>query len=91
MTSKYCSYTSLVEWFINPNKTHKNGSIGWKEMVLAFPLVVHWTTCRIGKVTKVIIGEDPWEGAGYKSILLVQVIQHLRTYRIIVLADAQFQ
>ena len=37
--SKYFSGLSLTDWIRSPVKTHKNGSIGWKAMILAYPLV----------------------------------------------------
>ena len=64
MSSKYCPDSSLVEWLRNPIKTHKNISIGWKALALAFPLVGNLIAWRIGNVIRVRINEDPWEGVG---------------------------
>ena len=67
-----------MEWFRNPNKTHKNGSTGWNALVQAFPLISHWMAWRIGSGTRVKVGEDPWEGDGEEYILSNKFIQHLR-------------
>ena len=62
--SKYCSRAILTNWIRNPDKTFKNGSIGWKAMILAYPLVGHWISWKIGDRRQVRVGEDPWHGAG---------------------------
>ena len=62
--SKYCLGLSLTDWIRSPVKTHKNGSIGWKWLILEFPFVGNWTTWKIGDGKQVILGEDPWSGAG---------------------------
>ena len=46
--SKYCSRSILIDWIRNPDKTFKNGSIGWKTMILAYPLVGNWIAWKIG-------------------------------------------
>ena len=80
-----------MEWFKNPNKTNKNGSIGWKALILEFSLFGSWIAWRIGNGTRVKVGEDPWVGPGEEYRLSDQVIQHLRIHRITFLADVQAQ
>ena len=62
--TKYCSNNSITEWLRNPDKTFRNGSIGWKEMVLAYPLIGHWIGWQIGDGRKVRVGEDLGLGKG---------------------------
>jgi hypothetical protein len=61
--SKYFANLSIVEWFHFPVKSSK-GSIMWKALVEAFPLVGKWTVWKIGNGRNVRLGEDPWLGAG---------------------------
>ena len=51
-------------WLRNPGKIYKNGSIGCKAMVLAYPLVGQWIGWKIGNRRQVRVGEDPWTGVG---------------------------
>ena len=37
--NKYCSNNIITEWLRNLDKSYKNGSIGWKAMVLSYPLI----------------------------------------------------
>ena len=48
MTSKYYPNSSIIEWFIRPEKSHKGGYVGWKEMVLSFPIIGKWMAWEIG-------------------------------------------
>ena len=89
MILKYCPGSTIIEWFKNPNKTHKNRSIGWKALVESYPLVGNWIASRIGNGTQVRLGEDLWVGAEENFILSESIISQLRAQRIIVLADAQ--
>ena len=77
MSSKYCHVSSIVEWFINPIKTHKNGSIGWKTIVLVFRLMRNWTPWRIGNGIRVKINQDPWVGASERYRLSEPLILQL--------------
>ena len=56
--SKYCYESSLTDWIKNPDKTFKNGSIGWKATILAYPLVGKWISWKIGDGRQVRVGED---------------------------------
>ena len=42
LSSKYFPNESIHEWIRKRDRTYKNGSIGWKALVLAFPLVGNW-------------------------------------------------
>ena len=72
---------TLIDWFKIPNKSFKNGSVGWKEMVLDFPLIGNWTSWKIGNMKSVRLGEDPWEGAGENYKLSISSINKLREKR----------
>ena len=91
MISKYCSDSKIVEWFRNPIKFDKNGSIRWKTLVLAFPLVGNWSMWKIGNGKRDIIGENLWEREGEEYMLSYNLIIHLRAQTIQVLYDAQSQ
>lgn len=59
-------------------------------MVLAFPLVGNWLVWKVGRGTKVKVGEDPWIGCGEDFRLTVRVIQFLTNsgyYRLNQIAD----
>ena len=86
--AKYCLDSSIVEWLRNPNKTYKNGSIGWKDMVLDYPLIKQWIGWKIGDGNCVRVGEDPWMGLGENFKLSPRLIQILRSTRIFTVADA---
>ena len=54
---------------INPQVAPTNGgvtgSILWKALVLAFPVVGYWLVWKVGKGYKVRIGADPWSVSGF--------------------------
>ena len=60
--SKYFPGNSITEWMRSTEKTYKNGSIGWKAMTLAYPLIGKWIAWKIGNKNRVRIGIDPWVG-----------------------------
>jgi hypothetical protein len=62
MWSKYFPNLLVVEWFRKPNNSSK-GSIVWKALVEAFPLVGYSVVWKIGDGKKVMVGEDPSLGA----------------------------
>ena len=62
--SKYFSNMEIIDWIRIPNKTFKNGSVGRKSMVLAFPLIGTWIAWGIGNGKSIRIGLDPWAGVG---------------------------
>ena len=51
--SKYFPGNSITEWMRSTEKTYKNGSIGWKEMTLAYPLIGQWIAWKIGNRSQV--------------------------------------
>ena len=59
MRIKYCQQASIKEWFKNPEKTHKDGSIGWKGFIIAFPFVGNWVAWKIGNERNIKGGKDP--------------------------------
>jgi hypothetical protein len=86
MWSKYFPNLSVIEWFRQPKKSSK-GSIVWKDMVEAFPLVGDWVVWKIGDKKKVRVGEDPWLGAGNYFRLSLPLILSLRNKNIDSLHD----
>ena len=89
LCSKYFPDTTLLEWFRSPNKSFRNGSIGWKAMILSFRLIRNWTTWKIGNERSVRLGEDPWAGVGEDYKLPVSVITQLREKICFKLVDVQ--
>jgi hypothetical protein len=63
MKTKYCQGLTFKEWYEQPIKSTK-GSIVWKAILNAFPLVGSWMMWKIGNGWKVRVGEDPWMGGG---------------------------
>ena len=80
---------TLVDWFRIPNKSFKNGSVGWKAMVLAFPLIGNWTAWKIGNGKSIRLGEDPWAVARENYKFPFSVINKLRDQRCFKLSYAQ--
>ena len=91
LSSKYYLYSSAIDWFRSPNKSYKNGSVGWKVLVLAFPLVGNWKTWRVGNKKSIRIGKDPWIGVGKNYKLVRPLLIQLKSQRINKLADAESQ
>jgi hypothetical protein len=77
MNSKYFPNLFVTDWFRTPVKSSK-GSIVWKVLVEAFPLVGSWTMWKVGNGKKVHVGEDPWIGAGDKFHLSPLLILALK-------------
>lgn len=87
MQSKYFANLTIAKWFRTSVKSVQ-GSIVWKALVLAFPMVSRWTTWRIGNGQSVCIGEDPWLEAGNNFRLYVPLIHKLKDLNISTLYDA---
>ena len=81
----------ITNWIRIPNKSFKNGSIRWKSMVLAFPLIGTWIAWEIGNGKSIRIGLDPWVGAGEDYRLPQTVLNKLGEQRCYKLADAKVQ
>jgi hypothetical protein len=77
MNSKYFPSLSISDWFREPLKSTK-GSIVWKALVQAFPLVGKWTVWHIKNGEKVRLGEDPWLGDGNNYKLSQPLLQFLK-------------
>ena len=71
----------MIDWFRSTNKTFKNGLVGWKALVLAFPLIGNWLAWEIGNGRSVRIGEDPWEGAREDYKLSPTIFDKLKEQR----------
>jgi hypothetical protein len=61
MWSKYFPNLYVIKWFRKPNNSSK-GSIVWKALVEAFPLVGDCVVWKIGDRKKFRVGEYPWLG-----------------------------
>ena len=53
--------------------------MGWKVLVLAFPLVGNWLAWLVGNGRKIRVGEDPWSGEGERYKLLEGLVSKLRS------------
>ena len=82
---------TLIDWFRSTNKTFKNGSVGWKGMVLDFQLIGNWTASEIGNGRSVRLGLYPWEGAGEDYRLSISVLNNLSEKMCFKLMDVQVQ
>ena len=69
---------TLIDWFKIPNKLFKIGYVGWKAMVLGFPLIGNWTAWKIGNGKSVRLGDDPLARAGENYNLPISIINKLR-------------
>ena len=88
MRENDCPNASIEEWFHQPTKTHKGGSLCWKAFVEAFPLVGNWVAWQVGDGRRIRIGQDPWVGSGDNFRFLVTLISQLKEKGISTLADA---
>jgi hypothetical protein len=86
MHSKYFPNLTVIEWLRQLNKSSK-GSIVWKALVEAFPLVGEWVVWKIGDRKNIRVGEDPWLGARNNFRLSPPLIQSLQTNNIHSLHD----
>ena len=87
MRLKYCPNSSIEEWFTQAVKTHKGGSICWKDFVLAFPLIGNWVAWKIGNERSIHIGQDPWKGSGDNFRLMSHLVTDLVHRGVRLLAD----
>jgi hypothetical protein len=51
------------------NKKVQNGSIIWKYILNAFPLIGKWLIWKIGNGAHILIGKDPWIGSKDNHLL----------------------
>ena len=79
---------TLIDWIKIPNNSLKNGFVGWKSKVWAFPLIGNWIAWKIGNGKIFRLGEDPWAGVGENYKLPISVINKLREQRRFHLVDA---
>jgi hypothetical protein len=63
------------------------GSIVWKALVQAFPLVGKWIVWHIRNGEKVILGKDPWLGVGNNYKLSHPLLQFLIGKKCLFLSD----
>ena len=87
--SKYLTNMEITDWIRSPNKTYKHGSVGWKAMVLAFPLIGTWIAWELGNEKSIRIGLDPWAGEGEKYRIPQTILKNLGDQRCYKLADAK--
>ena len=64
LVSKYCPNGSIQEWISKQDKSFKNGCIGWKYLVLAFPQVGNCIAWYVGNGKEVWVWEYTWVGLG---------------------------
>jgi hypothetical protein len=69
LASKYFPSLTKVEWLISARKIGAFGSIGWKAMMEALPLVSEGLAWKIGNGKEVRVGEDMWAGSGPTYLL----------------------
>jgi len=75
---KYLSHGSVEDWVRNPRKSHRGGSVIWKALVKAFPLIESNLAWAVGNGEKFQVGKDPWMGSALQHILPAHVIRALR-------------
>jgi hypothetical protein len=78
-----------VEWLRSTRNSGENGSIGWKKMMEAFPLISEGLAWKIGNGKEVWVGEDPWEGSRMRYHLSDGLIEVLHTRGIFSIWDAR--
>ena len=86
MCSKYFSSLSIDEWFHISIKSSK-GSIAWKVLVEAFPLVAPWTVWRVGNGCHIRVGLDPLLGTRNWFRLSEPLLNHMCEANISFLSD----
>jgi hypothetical protein len=67
------------------------GSIVWKALVAAFPLVGLWTMWRVGNGRSIRLGEDPWLGSKNDFRFSESLLQATHSADIFSLEDAKSQ
>jgi hypothetical protein len=60
-----------VDWIRKHDKKVSNGSIIWKAIIKAFPLIGKWLMWKIGNGVQVSIGKDPWIGSNNNLYSLI--------------------
>jgi len=84
---KYLALGSILDWVRNPRKSHRGGSVIWKGLVMAFPLIETNLAWAVGNGENLQVGKDPWMASGLHHILPNNVIQALRQRGIIYLSQ----
>jgi len=84
---KYLAEESIEDWMRNPRKTHMGGSMMWKAVVIAFPLIESKLAWNVGNGQKLLIGRDPWMGCTQNHTLPDDVIEALRRRGIVSLCQ----
>jgi hypothetical protein len=69
VTQKYICLNFVEEWIRRPIKDALNCTIIWKSLVKSFSVVGKGLAWRVGKGTKVRIGQDPWSGSDIDHLL----------------------
>jgi hypothetical protein len=77
VSQKYIELDTVDYWIRRPTKSFHNVSIIWNDVVLAFPLIGRWLEWRVGKETRVRLGEDPWVVCDLNFRLSINLIQIL--------------
>ena len=82
---------NITDWIRSPNKSFKNVYVGWKTMVLAFPLIGNWTAWELGNRRSVRLGLHPWVGVGEDFRIPPMVLKKHSEQRCFKLTDVQIQ
>jgi len=88
MKFKYLEGSPMEEWLRLERKCVKGGSIVWKALVSAFPLLRKWIAWKVGTGKKVRIGDDPWLGCQGNFRLSDSLLSNLHSLEIFCLDEA---
>lgn len=84
---KYIWSRNILDWVRLPTWPKSGISSVWKALLNSLPLIRDNLVWRVNDGSLVRIGMDPWPGCEGRHILPDDLIQHLRSQEIKVLAD----
>lgn len=71
---KYCGGLSLLEWIHATGKNSPGGSLFWKEIVVAFPIIGDRLVWAVGDGHMARIGKDKFSGVNGLHTLPLELI-----------------